>query len=427
MKQILLLCILANSLFIKADAQIERITYCENSNYSWLVNPLSATDDAGNIYLFVKRMDFDSEIEFVDPVTGMSQPLYLFKLDSSGKTLWKQLIPEKFADVSGIFIKNNAVFVTHYVAGTCLEAATRGIWPVRIECSSLFNKSDGKVISNKCFCDGTGLNPDSINYRSDSCPQLKPVAVFMHRDGSVSFLKYSCVYYDMDSGRGPAHTGPGVLYNMTDEKRNDTLGFAGKSQYFPIDADILYAHLMYDEYDDQYIVYDTTRISTYDHNWKLALSIDLPGLGNLKGHINNLTCNSDYYAIHYYADSVYYVENKYCGSCPWNIRVHYLAVFTKSGKQVSFSKSAYYETIKISQENIIYAIAVNKPPSITTSPALLTMDTHQNVLSKTNFTTHFVSGSAISFTKNNELIITGTEFQYANRPMGIYYYREKLK
>jgi len=449
-KQILVLFVLSVVFFTGAAAQTERVTYCEDSNYDLSVS-YAVVDHDGNTYLLVNKTPFDAGEGHDDPVTRSSDPLYLYKMDSLGKTLWMQLISDKCTGTGGIFIKNNAVYVAFRQMGGCVpKAADINGWspPIAggIECGMFIN-TDGKILSNKCFYEKMTLNADSPYYESDTCPEVGPNTVYVHKDGIISSLQYREVFVrDSVDTNYLGIFWRGLNPYFVDEKRDDTLGYIGnKATHFPISNRIKnYNSILYDEFDDLYIVCDSYRVNIYDTGWQMVRSINLPPAGNLKGYVCNLTCNSNYYVIQYNADSLFDVTTN-CGfKAKNNYGVYRTFVYTKGGKQISFSESDYYGALKISDDNMIYAIPDRTrtirytftsdyetlwkaiPP-----PSLLKMDIHQKILGEHPLGKHYSRNLSISITKKNKLMVTGTEVHPPsiedNRPSGIYFYREKLE
>jgi hypothetical protein len=182
-------------------------------------------------------------------------------------------------------------------------------------------------------------------------------------------------------------------------------------------------NIVYDEFTDQYIIGYDNDLIVHNSDWSVAREVSLLPIKNMRYPVvYKIACNKKYYVINYGNESY---SDDYR---------NFTAVFTKRGKQVSITETPHYEVLQINRDNIIYSVPQRVPgpmmDSIKAPVAITCTNIHQDIVKKIQIGRPYVIANSISFTDNDELVVSGTSATTSSRklpktPDGVYFYKEQ--
>ena len=188
-----------------ATAQVERVIYCDDTNYNLSVSTSFGLPTNGvivdsnlNVYLVVKKEKYDPLACCDDRITSVPiiDSILLYKIDSSGTPLWKKNLDSDVSNNS-IFFKKDSVLVAY--SNLTKNAEMPNASPLK-----------GKIYNFTC-------NKDYyvVSYHSDSgaWQNTKYYTVVYDKVGNIiSFLR-SSYYNAIEIGND------NVIYAIPDKKR----------------------------------------------------------------------------------------------------------------------------------------------------------------------------------------------------------------
>ncbi len=374
------------------------------------------TDKENNTYLLSTESPFYNENGMVCSSGAISAPYTLYKIDPTGQIVWQSKYPEYIAGARQILDQDSCIVIIYDATGWSVSKS--GIeGAASIPYYALISKRNGAVIRKVSLCYYCTLNDQGHPYYFD-VPDVIVFKVAMHKDNTMSCIQAL-------NGK----PGKKMNYNAPDDQNLrafESFDFADDSRFTKKitgpqgDELSLYDDIVHDEEDDRYVIADSGRLSVYDRSWILQQRILLPGADTL--HYPN-------YKISY--NRKYYVVNHSKGP-DHDKQPHFTWVITKQGRVISTKESPPYEVSGINKHNIIYAVVKTDNADTTEHPVhLISMNIKQMHKKEQHIGPAYTRVSSLSFTNNNELVLTGTCMTTGSQrlpktPNGIYYYQAPL-
>jgi len=320
----------------------------------------------------------------------------ILKIDKDNKLIWKRLYEVSGGGSIGIggrvpatqlFIKGDSIILPYNIdigMVSCMKNSFNGATRNGF---MAIDRSTGAILKNEVFNEGMG------------CQEYHLLLTAFQKNGNLSYL-YSNVTWDS------------FYVNV----RDAGLGFVSTSSYNNVKGGGDF-NIGYDELAGQYMTGDTSGAHIYDTGWQLLRSLPLPYMDSFPWKPNieyNFAANDAYYAINYY-------------NVPYPPKYAYTAIFTRGGKLVSCTPSAYVD-IALDDDNNLYGVSYPyDPPPIQTSdsPVIFTQtDLFQNVKRRIRFGKPNTKPMKIRV-NDGDIVVTGTHSKIG-APDELYYYRQHI-